>query len=171
MEQPTLPQCRHTVEVQTRFGDADAFGHINNAVYLQYLDLAKYCYLMHLVDGPFEQQPTAPVIADLHITFVEPAYLTDRLTVHSAITAVGDSSLTLEQYITARRSCAEKTYAEGERSDGLLAATAPTPAPESAERLICTARTVMVNIDRRTGRPVTVAPAIRARIAAAEHHS
>lgn len=145
MEQPTLPQCRHTVEVQTRFGDADAFGHINNAVYLQYLDMAKYRYLIQLVDGPFEQQPTAPVVADLHITFVEPAYLADRLTVHSAITAVGDSSLTLEQYIIARR--------------------------PDAEHLICTARTIMVNIDRRTGRPVTVAPAIRARIAAAEHHS
>ena len=56
MKQIEIPSCpnpkvpapvapfHHSLEAQLRFNDVDIFGHINNSVYLQLLDLAKVRY-------------------------------------------------------------------------------------------------------------------------------
>ena len=40
-------EFRHRQPVQIRFNDIDIFGHLNNSVYLQFMDLGKaeYCLL------------------------------------------------------------------------------------------------------------------------------
>ncbi len=128
-----------TLPVQIRFNDIDMFGHLNNTVYLQFFDMGKYDYFRDLMDGPFGTGGTAPVVANINCNFLAPTLIDERLEVRTAVESIADSSFVLVQSIVA--------------ADG----------SEKAE-----ARTVMVNIDLKTGRPVTVDAAWRARLSAAE---
>lgn len=125
----------HTLKIQTRFNDVDMFGHINNAIYIQYFDLGKYEYFQSLSDVPFGSEPTAPVVANINVDFLAPAYITDELTVTTRIESIADSSMVMRQEIT-----------------------------DAKGTVKCTARTVMVNIDLATGRPTTVSDPWRKKI-------
>lgn len=118
---------RHRLPVQLRFNDIDMFGHLNNTVYVQLLDQGKYEYFRQFMNGPFGSTPTAPVIANINVDYLEPAHMDDKLTVATAVTAIADTSMTLQQVI------------EDDKSN-----------------VKCRAKTVMVNIDLRKGVPVTV---------------
>lgn len=137
MKADKLPQIdfHHRMPVQIRFNDIDMFGHLNNSVYLQFMDMGKYAYFRQFMEGTFGSEPTAPVVANINCDFIEPAKIDERLEVLTAITDIADSSMTLDQRIV---------NAEG--------------------RVKCSARTIMVNIDMATGRPVTVSDTWRSRI-------
>ena len=55
---------RFTTDVQMRFRDIDGMGHVNNAVYLSYVELARTQFYMHHADKrtldeiDFESQAT-----------------------------------------------------------------------------------------------------------------
>lgn len=135
----TNTEFRHKLDVQLRFNDIDMFGHLNNTVYLQFFDQGKYAYFRQFMEGTFGSEPTAPVVANINVDFIAPAHIDDRLTVSTAITAIADSSMVMEQHIT-----------------------------DASGALKCAARTVMVNIDMRRGVPVTVDERWRKMISAFE---
>ncbi len=35
----------YTIEIQVRFRDADAYGHVNNAVFFTYMETARFSFL------------------------------------------------------------------------------------------------------------------------------
>ena len=118
---------RHRLPVQLRFNDIDMFGHLNNTVYVQLLAPGKYEYFRQFMNGPFGSTPTAPVIANINVDYLEPAHMDDKLTVATAVTGIADTSLTLQQVIE-----------------------------DDKGNVKCRAKTIMVNIDLRKGVPVTV---------------
>lgn len=120
-------QYRHRMPVQIRFNDVDMFGHLNNTVYVQFLDQGKYAYFRQFMEGTFGSTPTAPVIVNINVDYLVPAHIDDNLTVATAITKIADTSLVLEQEIA--------------DTDG---------------HVKCRARTTMVNINLKTGVPETV---------------
>lgn len=130
-----------TLPVQIRFNDVDMFGHLNNNVYLQFLDMGKYAYFRSMMQGTFGSEPTGPVVANINIDFLAPTMIDEQLEVRTAVSSVGESSLTLEQWVV-NKSGQEK----------------------------CHARTVMVNLDLKTHRPTPVTAEWRARFAAEEGH-
>ncbi|MCH5221222.1 MAG: acyl-CoA thioesterase [Muribaculaceae bacterium] len=123
MEIPQLPfEFRHRIPLQIRFNDIDVFGHLNNAVYVQFMDMGKLSYFKQFMNGGFEHEPSVPVVADIHCTFYAPTYIDDKIECHTAVESISNSSLVLEQRIIG--------------SDGSVK---------------CCGRTVMVNIDVKTG--------------------
>ena len=120
-------EFRHRLPVQIRFNDIDMFGHLNNTVYLQFLDQGKYAYFRQFMDGSFGSSPTAPVVVNINVNFHAPAFIDEKLTVYTGITDIADSSMTLEQYIA-----------------------------DDKGNIKCSAKTIMVNIDMKTGQPLTV---------------
>lgn len=138
-----LPEInfRHCLPVQIRFNDIDMFGHLNNSVYIQFLDLGKYAYFRQFMSDTFGREPTAPVVANINCDFIEPTKIDERLEVLTAITDIADSSMTLDQRVVS-----------------------------TTGRVKCSARTIMVNIDLSTGRPTTVSDTWRRRIDAYQNH-
>lgn len=130
---------RHRLPLQIRFNDVDLFGHINNAIYVQFFDMGKLAYFKQFMGGGFEHEPSVPVVADLHCTFHEPAYIDNKLEVLTRIAKIGDTSLHLEQQIV-----------------------------DDKGKIKCSATTVMVNIDAKTHTPVTVSDVWRRAITAYE---
>ena len=86
----------HRIEIQVRFADTDALGHINNASYATWSELARLRFL--------EESGNAPVnfiLAHLAIDFRRQVDYTDTVHVESRVSAIGNTSFTLAQVVHA----------------------------------------------------------------------
>jgi acyl-CoA thioester hydrolase len=121
----------HRLEV--RFRDCDPLGHVNNAVYLTYLEQARLVYWKELW-GFGEPGSTIPgvIMARAEIDYRSPAHYGQTLEVRIAIAAIGKTSFTYDYEIV---------DAEG--------------------RAVASARTVQVMYDYATAKPVPIPDDIR----------
>ncbi|MCM1505405.1 MAG: acyl-CoA thioesterase [Muribaculum sp.] len=90
---------RHSVAVQTRFNDADMFGHINNSVFMQFFDLGKVNYFEAALGKDFMKSGLSIVIVNINCNFVSPAFLEEPLTVLTQTVHIGEKSIALDQRI------------------------------------------------------------------------
>jgi acyl-CoA thioester hydrolase len=120
----------HPIEV--RFVDTDAFGHVNNAVYLSYFEAARAGYYALVTGTPFMtgqhgSQHTF-VIAEARISYRSPALFGETLIVGCRFAWAKRSSFGLEYRIRA------------------------TDSPVGAARLVAEGETVQVMFDLAGGR-------------------
>ena len=108
----------HAIEV--RFVDTDAFGHVNNAVYLSYFEAARAGYYAAVAGEPFGTGPHAAertfVVAEAHISYRAPAFFGETLLVGCRFAWAGRSSFGVEYRIRAEASVVApaRVVAEGE---------------------------------------------------------
>ena len=135
---PGAFRCRREVEI--RVADTDAMGHVNNAVYLTYLEIARVAYYQAATGRPLplgvHGAEEGLILADIRVAFRAPAFYGETLVVESRVPRVGRTSFGMEHRITA--------------PDSRLA-----PA-----RLIAVAESVLVTYDYRAGRPIPVPGAL-----------
>jgi acyl-CoA thioester hydrolase len=74
-----------------RFRDVDSMGHVNNAVFLTYLEEARIAYLL-----PFGANVTNMILARVEIDFRAPLRTGDRIEIGVRPAAVGTKSFELE---------------------------------------------------------------------------
>lgn len=100
---PKVPQAEHPfhhlVEVQTRFNDFDLLGHLNNSVYLQFMDLAKVAYFEAVTGHPLDPKGPGVVIVNINVNFFSPAYFREPLAVATACVKISHRSFILEQRV------------------------------------------------------------------------
>jgi acyl-CoA thioester hydrolase len=136
----------HQVSIDVRFADTDAMGHVNNAVYLTYCEMARIRYWTDVTGEPIaagHQGAESLILAEARITYRAPVYHSETVTVETRATHVGRSSFTLEHRLTA---CP----------------------PGGTPRLVATSDSVMVRFDYKTGRPTALGPTFVAAIEAFE---
>ena len=96
----------HPIEV--RFVDTDAFGHVNNAVYLSYFEAARAGYYQTVTGNPFGTGESAAehtfVIAEAHVTYRQPAFFGETLIVGVRFEWTAKSSFGLEYRVRAEKS-------------------------------------------------------------------
>lgn len=97
------------IELPVRYRDIDSLGHVNNAVYVTYLEQARVEYIREV----FATTPLAPgfVVVSVSVDYERPIKLGDTVVVALAVTDIGTTSVTMDYEI---------------RADGTLAATAET---------------------------------------------
>lgn len=86
----------HRTDVQIRFGDTDALGHINNAAYAQYAELARLDFLHHL-----GTRVSSLIIARLAIDFRRQVDFREPVHVESWVERMGRSSIGLRHAVYA----------------------------------------------------------------------
>ncbi len=96
---PHIKSFRHRMPLQMRFNDIDMLGHLNNSVYLTFMDLAKTRYLMEILGGKLEWDKIGVVIVNINCNFFAPTFFEDKIEVETAVVAIGEKSLTIEQTI------------------------------------------------------------------------
>ena len=107
----------HPIEI--RYGDTDALGHVNNAVYLSYLEAARGGYYAAVTGHAFGTGPDAErrafVIAEARIVYRSPARFGEPLTCWCRVGWLGRSSFGLEYRVVAQDSPigVARTVAEG----------------------------------------------------------
>ena len=120
--------------IEVRFRDCDAMGHVNNAVYLTYLEIARFAYWKAADIGRLEGDISYP-IARVEIDFRASAVTGDVIDVALAVRAIGKRSFTMEYEMR-----------------------------DQKDQLLVTARSVQVAYDYAAKQSVAVPDAIRARI-------
>lgn len=89
----------HPIEV--RYGDLDPQGHLNNAKHLTYFEQARIAYFIQL--GLFTKDQSfmdiGVILADVHLTYLEPVFFGQNIKVGVHISRLGNKSMTWEQNI------------------------------------------------------------------------
>ena len=138
----------HPIEV--RFVDTDAFGHVNNAVYLSYFEAARAGYYAKVAGQPFMTGARGMgdmfVIAEARITYRAPAFFGESLFVGCRFAWASRTSFGLEYRI---------------RADQSVVAPA---------RLVADGETVQVMFDLEQNRVTRVPDDLLAMFEAAEGH-
>jgi acyl-CoA thioester hydrolase len=127
-----VPVFRTTLGV--RWGDMDAFNHVNNAQYLRYLEEARVQSLAG-IPGISLNDRIAPVLAASNVNYRQPIEWPNEILVELFVGKVGNSSLTVGHRILS------STDASVLYSDGSV---------------------VMVWIDTQTGKSVPLPEAMKA---------
>lgn len=86
-------------DIQIRFGDTDMLGHINNAAYVQYLEVAR----MQLVQEALKSGVPSFnfVLAHISLDFKREIKLGKKVTIESLITRIGNSSFEMAYSVLA----------------------------------------------------------------------
>ena len=120
----------HRVAIDVRFADTDAMGHVNNAVYLTYCEMARIRYWSDVTGEPLaagHHGAESLILAEARITYRAQVFHTDVVTVETRATHIGRSSFLLEHRLTARE-------------------------PGGEPRLVAISESVMVRFDYTVGR-------------------
>lgn len=89
---------RHVIDIQVRWGDLDALGHVNNATYLTYMENARVNYVggLHLWDATGSK--IGMIVARAVLDYKAPLHHEDVL-VYTCISRLGTKSLDFEHVI------------------------------------------------------------------------
>jgi acyl-CoA thioester hydrolase len=129
----TMWRVEHELEV--RFRDCDPMGHVNNAVYLTYLEAARFAWWRSAF-GPLGLKEHGFIVARVEIDFRKAALPGDRLLVRLRVEGMGKSSFTLGYEILNART----------------------------RELVAEARSVQVAYDYERARSVPLSDELRARL-------
>ena len=111
------------VDVQLRFRDTDALGHVNNAVYLEYLELARLAYIKTAL-GAVQTKDFGVILARVEIDYRSPAFHHETLVVGIKVTELGGASMKMDYRVE----------------------------DKATARLVAEAKSVMVGYDYRAGK-------------------
>lgn len=77
-------------EMPVRWGDMDAYGHINNSLYFRYFEEARFQWM--LAKGLPLKSDTHPVVVTIGCTFLRPIFHPETLRIDMFISEPGRSS-------------------------------------------------------------------------------
>jgi acyl-CoA thioester hydrolase len=96
-----MSQFRFYHPIEVRYGDLDPQGHLNNAKYLTYFEQARVAYWIDM--GFFSKDQSfmelGVILADVHITYLEPVYFGQKVKVGVHVIRLGNKSMTWEQNV------------------------------------------------------------------------
>ena len=126
-----------SVDIPVAWGEMDAYGHVNNAVYLRYFETGRIAYFKRSgIDARMAGERIGPILARASVDFRKPVAFPDTLTVTTTITQLGNTSMTM-------------AYRLWSQTLGALAAEGDS---------------VVVMVDYKTGSKIAVDAALRERI-------
>ena len=99
--------------IEIRFSDIDQLGHVNNAVYLSYLEHAR----TKLFDEYFpfiDWSKQALILAKVEINYLRPVFLQDKLTVYTWCSKIGGKSFNFSQSLKIAKDTKEVEVATAE---------------------------------------------------------
>ncbi len=108
-------------KIAVRYQDLDPYGHVNNAVHLQFFEAARIAYLTALAEraglGPLKAGDVPGmyyVIAEANVRYKAPIYFEDTLHCSASIRTVGNRSFVIDHELRAGEGYENgRTVAEG----------------------------------------------------------
>lgn len=83
------------VKIQVRFSDLDVMGHVNNAVYLSYFEMARVLYFTPLMGEKWDWQKFGVLLKKNEIEYHFPVLLHDEPEITISTLSIGTKSFTL----------------------------------------------------------------------------
>jgi acyl-CoA thioester hydrolase len=122
----------HRRSVEVRFGDTDAMGHVNNAVYLSYAEAARLAWWSDVTGETIVREGDRTeglILAEAEVAFRSPVHFGETVVVETRATRIGRSSVAVDHRLT-------------------------TASEAGAVRLVATVRSVIVRYDYEAEAPV-----------------
>ena len=88
---PMMDGYRFVMQRDVEFRDVDVAEHVNNAVYLTYLETARVRYLIDVL-GPDFAYELSLILAHISVDFRSPARFPEALEIGACVTRVGNKS-------------------------------------------------------------------------------
>jgi acyl-CoA thioester hydrolase len=89
----------HRVPVQIRFNDIDLMGHVYNAKYQEFFDLARIHYFDDVLGNLISWTHKSFIIASVKTDYLQSTFLEDTIEVVSHVTSLGEKSLEMTQHV------------------------------------------------------------------------
>ena len=120
--------------VEVRFSDVDAMNHVNNAVFVTFLELARLRLFQERLGFSGTAREIPIIVARVSVDYRSPVGLDDRVVIGVGVTSVGRTSFTLAFRV------------------------------EASGRLAAEAETVQVYYDYAVRKPIAIVGEFRARL-------
>ncbi len=101
----------YSTKVPVRFADIDAFGHVNNALFLTYFEIARSNYLDEAIG--WDWNSIGLIIARAEIDYLKPVLLEDKLTVYIRTSRLGNSSFDIDYLLVRTTDGKDEHCAQG----------------------------------------------------------
>lgn len=98
-----------SLPIQLRFADTDGLGHVNNAVFLTYCEMARVEYFNKVLGDLVDWKKEGIILARTEMDYRLPIFLNDKPIVHIACSRVGTKSFVMSYRIEENG----KVFAEG----------------------------------------------------------
>jgi acyl-CoA thioester hydrolase len=98
----------HVHRIEVRFADTDAMGHVNNASYLTYAEIARVAYYQRVSGAPLplatHGAEEGMILAQFSIAYRSPAFFGETLAVETRVDRLGRTSFSMVHRMTAPES-------------------------------------------------------------------
>lgn len=84
------------IKIQVRFSDIDVMGHVNNAVYLSYFEIARVIFFSKLLGENWDWKKDGVLLRKNEIEYIKPVLLNEVPEIFIYTQKVGKKSFTLE---------------------------------------------------------------------------
>ena len=139
--EPGASRSPFTIEQAVAWGEMDALGHVNNAVYLRWFETVRFHYFERIgLNAHHAVEKVGPILARATIEFRAPVVFPDRLLVSTSVVRLGNSSFDMYN----------RAFSLGQ------------------QRLVAEGEAVIVIVDYRVQKSTSIPPVIRAAIEALE---
>lgn len=133
----TLDSFKYKTIIETRFADFDMMGHVNNAVYFTYLEIARAKYWNYAIKWDWKK--TGVVVASASLDYISPILIEDEINIYVRTSKIGNSSFELEYLIIKMVNGQEQTCAKGKTTcvafDYASKSSFPIPEDEKARMI------------------------------------
>ena len=100
------------MSVPVVWGEMDAFGHVNNTIYLRYFESVRILYFEKMGLTDLSRPKQGPILANASCRFLFPVTYPDTLLAEAGVSRVGNSSFLMVYRLTSQGH--HKLAAEGE---------------------------------------------------------
>ena len=87
---PNIANFKYSTPIHIRFSDMDAFGHVNNAVYLTYFEIARGDYWRNIIEWDWNEHGI--ILGRSEINYLKPIFPNDEIACYVRTTRIGNSS-------------------------------------------------------------------------------
>jgi len=106
-----LDSFKYKTTIETRFADFDMLGHVNNAVYFTYMEIARTKYWSQAVHWDWKN--TGVIIAKASVDYIAPILPEDKISIYVRTSRIGKSSFDLEYLIVKIKNGEEVVCSKG----------------------------------------------------------
>ncbi|ATP56215.1 thioesterase [Pedobacter ginsengisoli] len=133
-----IDSFKYKTNIETRFADFDMMGHVNNATYFTYMEIARAKYWKQAVQWDWKK--TGVVIAHASLEYIVPIFLEDKISIYVRTSRIGKSSFDLEYLLIKMENGQEVVCSKGKTVcvafDYEAKTSAPIPEEEKNKMMI-----------------------------------
>ena len=87
---------KHSTNIQIRFADCDMLGHVNNAKFATYMEIARVQMVEDWIETAKDWSETGILLASITINFLSPILLNDKLRIDYCVSSIGNKSFKMD---------------------------------------------------------------------------